>query len=113
MDIIERHRIAFSNIGSQLFGDLEKDLELALKKGKSQTFMCQLMITRNLRDIRSAGVEEQAEQDKVIEDLNRRLQEQELLVGFYPAIYKWYGLSNLHVFSNDSLACMNGRNRSI
>ncbi|KAH8149440.1 uncharacterized protein LAJ45_06519 [Morchella importuna] len=61
MDIIERHRIAFSNIGSQLFGDLEKDLELALKK----------------------GVEEQAEQDKVIEDLNRRLQEQELLLGVH------------------------------
>jgi hypothetical protein len=83
MDIIERHRIAFSNIGSQLFGDLEKDLELALKKSKSQTFRSQLMIRRNLRDIRLAGVEEQAEQDKdVIEDLNSRLQEQELLVGF-------------------------------
>ncbi|KAH0612221.1 uncharacterized protein H6S33_010273 [Morchella sextelata] len=63
MDIIERHRIAFSNIGSQLFGDLEKDLELALKK---------------------TGVEEQAEQDKdVIEDLNSRLQEQELLLGVH------------------------------
>jgi hypothetical protein len=83
MDIIERHRIAFSNIGSQLFGDLEKDLELALKKSKSQTFRSQLMVRRNLRDIRLAGVEEQAEQDKdVIEDLNSRLQEQELLVGF-------------------------------
>lgn len=82
MDIIERHRIAFSNIGSQFFGDLEKDLELALKKGKSQTFRSQLMIIRNLPDIQLAGVEEQAEQDKVIEGLNKRLQEQELLVGF-------------------------------
>ncbi|KAI5841467.1 hypothetical protein DFP73DRAFT_125703 [Morchella snyderi] len=61
MDIIERHRIAFSNIGSQLFGDLEKDLEIVLKK----------------------RTEEQAKQDKVIEDLNRRLQEQELLLGVH------------------------------
>lgn len=58
MDIIERHRTAFSEIGSQLFGDLEKYLESVLKK----------------------GVEEQVEQEKVIRILKGRLDGQGLLL---------------------------------
>ncbi|PWW76759.1 hypothetical protein C7212DRAFT_357733 [Tuber magnatum] len=36
MDILGRHRIAFNNLGVQLFADLERDLAVALTKGLSE-----------------------------------------------------------------------------